>query len=298
VEDAAADLASTAGERVVVIIAGGEEGCIADLCGAGPPPGGGAQRVQVVLVAPPPQQGADPEMPEAGSPAGPAPIFDPPWASPYRCLAERSGGGIEVVTSPAGLEAALRRITARLESAVAVRAFHYTGQELKGISPDGEAGWGATLRPSGTAAEGGESVEAGLFPAAFAVPAGVYLVKSRYAGQEKTAAVAVAPAERAEVRVTFATGELFVRALDAAGGEIAGDSAGFRCAWGADVLQGEDGEERTAASTCSFPVRIELAPGVYRVRARWKGIERVIDAVAVEAGASSVQTVSFGSESD
>jgi len=30
------------------------------------------------------------------------------------------------------------------------------------------------------------------------------------------------------------------------------------------------------------------------VRARWKGLERVIDEVTVEAGASSVRVVSFG----
>jgi hypothetical protein len=298
VEAAASDLEAVTGERVAVIITGGEEGCGADLCGAGAPPGGGAQRVHVILVAAPPLPGSEPEMPEAGSTAGPAPVFDPPWAAPYRCLAERSGGAIEVVTSAAGLEAALRRVAARLESAVAIRAYHYTGQELKGISPEGAAAWGATLRPSGGTAGEGVSVEAGLFPAAFAVPAGVYLVKSRYAGQEKTAAVAVAPGERAEVRVTFATGELFVRALDAAGGEIVGDSAGFRCAWGADVLQGEEGEERTAAATCSFPVRVELPPGVYRVRARWKGVERVVEEVAVETGTSTVRTVSFGAESE
>ena len=48
------------------------------------------------------------------------------------------------------------------------------------------------------------------------------------------------------------------------------------------------------ASTCSFPARLELAPGTYRVRARWKGVERVIEEVTVEAGASAVRAVSFG----
>jgi hypothetical protein len=104
----------------------------------------------------------------------------------------------------------------------------------------------------------------------------------------------VAPGERAEVRISFATGELFVQALDAAGGEIVGDSAGFSCAWGTEVLQGQEGEESVVASTCSFPSRLELAPGVYRVRARWKGLERSMDEVAVEGGASTVRAVSFG----
>jgi hypothetical protein len=104
----------------------------------------------------------------------------------------------------------------------------------------------------------------------------------------------VAAGERAEVRVTFATGELFLQALDAAGGEIVGDSAGFRCAWGADVLSREGDDARPVASTCSFPARLELSPGTYRVRARWKGIERIVDEVTVEAGASAVRAVSFG----
>jgi hypothetical protein len=52
------------------------------------------------------------------------------------------------------------------------------------------------------------------------------------------------------------------------------------------------------ASTCSFPARLELAPGTYQVRARWKGITRVIDEVTVEAGASSVHNISFGQEND
>ena len=137
-------------------------------------------------------------------------------------------------------------------------------------------------------------VESDLFPATFAVPQGVHVVKVRYGGQERTAAVAVASGERAEVRVTFATGELFLQALDAAGGEIVGDSTGFRCAWGADIFPGDADESRPVASTCSFPARLELAPGTYRVRARWKGIERVIDEVTVEAGASAVRDVSFG----
>jgi hypothetical protein len=297
VEAAATDLASVDGERVVVVIAGGAEGCGADLCGSAPPPGGSEQRVHVVLLAPPPQSGEEPGLPAAaGAAALPAPVFEPEWAAPYRCLAERTGGTIEAATGPAQLESALRRIAGRLESAVAVRAFHYTGQELRGISPDGQAGWGATVRAAGGTPEApSPTLDAGLFPAAFAVPAGVYIVKSRYCGQEKTAAVAVGPGERAEVRVTFSTGELFVRALDAAGGEISGDSTGFRCAWGADVFAGEAAEEKNVASTCTLPVRLELAPGVYRVRVRWKGLERLVEEVTVEAGASAVRTVSFGS---
>jgi hypothetical protein len=122
----------------------------------------------------------------------------------------------------------------------------------------------------------------------------VHVLKARYAGQERTAAVAVAAGERAEVRVAFATGELFLRALDAAGGEVVGDSAGFRCAWGADVYPAGDEESRPVASTCSFPARLELAPGTYLVRARWKGVERVVEDVTLEAGASTVRDVSFG----
>ena len=94
---------------------------------------------------------------------------------------------------------------------------------------------------------------------------------------------------------SFATGELFLQALDAAGGEIVGDSTGFRCAWGVDVFPGGGEESQPVASSCSFPARLELAPGSYRVRARWKGIERVIDDVTVEAAASAVRAVSFGS---
>jgi hypothetical protein len=152
------------------------------------------------------------------------------------------------------------------------------------------------VRRGGDADAGAPARESEIYPAAFAVPGGVYVVKSRYGGQERTAAVAVAPGERAEVRVVFPTGELFLRALDAAGGEIVGDSTGFRCAWGADVFAGEGDDVRPVASTCSFPARLELSPGSYRVRARWKGIERVVDEVTVEAGASAVRAVSFGED--
>jgi hypothetical protein len=295
-EAAAADLGTVPGERAVVILSGGEDGCGADLCGSAPPPGGSAQRVHVILLAPRPVPGAEPGMPEAGTGATPAPVFEPAWAAPYRCLAERSGGSVSVASTSTELEGALRRIAGTMESAVVVRAFHGAGQEIRGISPDGAGAWGASLRPAG--GEAAPLREAALFPAAFAVPAGVYVIKGRFSGQEKTAAVAVAPGERAEVRVSFVTGEVFVQALDAAGGEIVGDSAGFRCAWGAQVLQGEDGEERVAAETCSFPSRFELAPGVYRVRARWKGVERLVEEVAVEGGASVVRTVSFGADND
>lgn len=297
VRGAAEQLEAVSGERAIVVLAGGEEECRADLCGATSPPGGGAQRVHVLLVAAPPAPGSEPDMPEAATDVASRPVFEPAWAASYRCLAERSGGTIAAVSSAADLESALRGIAADLEAAVVVKAFHYNGREVKGITPEGTSGWGAVLRPARDGGgQGGQAQESELFPAAFAVPAGVYVVKARYGGQERTAAVAVASAERAEVSVTFATGELFVQALDAAGREIVGDSAGFGCAWGVEALVG-DGEDMTpAASSCSFPARLELAPGAYRMRARWKGIERIVDEVAVAAGASSVHTVSFGAQ--
>ncbi len=296
VRAAAEDLASVPGEHCLVIVAGGEEGCGADLCGADAPPGGPAQRIHVLLLAARPQPGTDPGMPDAGSAGTPPPVFEPSWAVPYRCLADRSGGTVTAATSPAELEAALRRIAGTLESAIVVKAFHYTGQEIRGISPGGDVGWGATLRSGVGTRAGSPTFESDLFPTAFAVSPGVHVVKARYAGQERTAAVAVAAGERAEVRITFATGELFLQALDAAGREIVGDSSGFRCAWGADILPGGSEEPGAVASTCTFPARLELAPGTYRIRARWKGVERVIEEVTVEAGASTVRAVSFGKD--
>lgn len=295
VSAAAGDLSTVAGEHCIVIVAGGEAGCGADLCGAAPPPGG-SSRIHVLLLAPRLQPGGEPGMPEAGSVGTLQPVFEPAWAAPYRCLADRSGGTLATASSATELEAALRRIATTLESAVVVKGFHYTGQEIRGISPGGDAGWGVTLRPGSGA--GARVFESDLYPTAFAVSQGVYVVKARYGGQERTAAVAVAAGERAEVRVTFATGELFLKALDVAGGEIVGDSTGFRCAWGADVFLGDGEESRPVASTCSFPARLELAPGAYLVRARWKGMEKVIDEVMVEAGASSVRAISFVKEKE
>jgi hypothetical protein len=202
------------------------------------------------------------------------------------------------VSTPADLEGALRRIAGSLEAAVVVRGFHFNGQEIKGVSPGGAGGWGAALATGPGAAGGARDFESEALPAAFAVPQGVYVLKTRFAGQERTAAVAVGAGERAEVRVTFTSGVLFLQALDAAGGEIVGDSAGFSCAWGADVFPAGDEEAPAVASTCSFPARLELAPGTYRVRTRWKGLERVIEEVAVEAGASSLNTVSFGKDGE
>lgn len=294
-EAAIGDLGTVAGEHAVVVLAGDAEGCVSDLCGQGAPPGGGAARVHLILLARPPEPGTEPEMPEAGTAGTPAPVFDPVWSAPYRCLAERSGGTVAAASNAAELEGALRRIAADLESAIAVRAFHGNGQEIRGISPGGDAGWGVLLRPGG--AEGGDAARvAELFPASFSLPGGVYLLKGRYGVQERTAAVAVTPGERAEVRISFPTGEIFVQALDADGGEIVGDSTGFRCAWGAEVLQKEDGEESVIASTCSFPSRFELPPGIYGLRVRWKGLERSLEEVAVEGGASSVRNVSFGAD--
>lgn len=294
---AADDLASVAGERCIVIVTGGEDGCNADFCSA-IPPAGPVQRVHVILLAPRLQPGADPGVPDAGSAGTLQAVFEPAWAASYRCLADRSGGTMATVSSPAEFEAALRLIAGTLESAVVVRGFHYTGQEIQGISPEGAAGWGAALRPGASAGPGDRMISSSLLPTAFAVSPGVYVVKTRYAGQERTAAVAVAAGERAELRVTFATGQLFLQALDAAGGEIVGDSTGFRCAWGADVFAGGDEGSQPVASTCSFPARLELAPGTYRLRARWKGLERVVAEVTVEAGASSVHAVSFGQDRD
>lgn len=288
------DLSAVQGERCIVVVTGGAEECSADLCGAAPPPGGPGQRIHVLLLASRPEPGSDSGMPAAGSAGTLQAVFEPFWAAPYRCLAERSGGTLAAVSSPAELETALRRIAGTLESALLVRGFRYTGQEITGASPGGDAGWGATLRLGA----GAGPVESDLFPAAFAVSAGVHVVKVRYGGQERTAAVATAAGERSEVRVTFATGELFVQALDASGREIVGDSTGFSCAWGVDVFPAGEEESRPVASTCSFPGRLELAPGAYRVRARWKGSERIVDEVTVTAGASNVRVVSFGEENE
>jgi hypothetical protein len=298
VSTAANDLAPVTGERAVVVITGGEAGCPGDLCGGEPPPGGPRQRIHVVLLAPRLQSGTDGGLPGAGDAGMPQPVFEPPWAVPYRCLADRSGGTLVAVSSPQELEQALRRVADTLEASVVVKAFHYTGQEIKGVSPGGDAGWGATVRPSAGATAEVRALEAGQLPASFAVSRGVYVVKTRFAGQERTAAVAVAAGERAEVRVSFATGELFMQGLDATGGEIIGDSAGFRCAWGVDVFPAGSEEAPPLASTCSFPARLELAPGTYRVRARWKGVERVIEEITVEAGASIVRDVSFAKHND
>lgn len=294
---AADDLASVAGEHCIVLVAGGEDGCNADLCGTLPPPDP-RQRVHVILLAPRLQRDADPGVPNVGSAGSLQAVFEPAWAAPYRCLADRSGGTVATVSSPAELETALRLIAGTLESAVVLRGFHYTGQEIQGLSPEGEAGWGATLYAGTDTGAAARTIESNLFPASFAVSPGVYVLKMRFGGQGRTAAVAVASGERAEVRVTFATGELFLQALDAEGGEIVGDSTGFRCAWGADVFPGGGEESQPLTGTCSFPARLELAPGTYRVRARWKGIERVIEGVTVEAGLSSVNAVSFGEDKD
>lgn len=292
------ELAAVAGLRYVVIVAGGEEGCGADFCGASAPPAAPGQRIHVILLAPRLPLGSDPGVPEAGSTGTLQAVFEPAWAAPYRCVAERSGGTVTTVSSPTEFEAALRRIAGTLESAVVVRGFHYTGQEIQGVSPEGDAGWGVALHRGTDAGAGIQLVESRSFPTAFAVSQGVYVLKMRYGGQQRTAAVAVASGERAEVRVTFATGELFLQALDMAGGEIVGDSTQFRCAWGADVFPGGEEESLPVARTCSFPARLELAPGTYRVRARWKGTERVVDEVTVEAGANTVRAVSFGTEVD
>lgn len=298
VQAAAEQLSSVAGLRYIVVVAGDEAGCNADFCSAFATPEVPGQRIHVILLAPRLKMDSDFGVPDAGSTGALQAVFEPAWAAPYRCLADRSGGTVATVSSPAELEAALRQITGTLESAVVVRGFHYTGQEIRGVSSGGDAGWGVALHPGTAAGAGILMIDSKLFPAAFAVSQGVYVLKMRYGGQQRTAAVAVASGERADVRVTFATGELFLQALDAAGGEIVGDSTGFRCAWGADVFPGGDEESQLVAGTCSFPARLELAPGTYRVRARWKGIERVIDEVTVEAGANSVRTVSFGAEED
>jgi len=298
VQAATDQLSAVAGLRYIVVVAGGEEGCNADFCGALARAGVPGQPVHVILLAPRLHLSSDSGVPDAGSTGSLPAVFEPAWAAPYRCLADRSGGTVASVSSPAELEAALRQITGTLESAVVVRGFHYTGQEILGASPGGDAGWGVALHRGTNAGAGIRLVNSELFPAAFAVSQGVYVLKMRYRGQQRTAAVAVASGERAEVRVTFATGELFLQALDAAGREIVGDSTGFRCAWGADVFPGGDEESQPLAGTCSFPAHLELAPGTYRVRARWKGIERVIEEVTVEAGANSVRAVSFGFEEE
>jgi len=116
-------------------------------------------------------------------------------------------------------------------------------------------------------------IESGLFPAAFAIPQGVYVVKARYGDRSGPPRSPWPPGERAEVRVTFATGELFLQALDAAGGEIVGDSAGF-AALGADVFPAGKRGIRAGGKHVQLPARWSWLRDL-SVRARWKGIERL-----------------------
>jgi hypothetical protein len=288
--EAAGDLDGVPGERGIVLLAGGPEGCGADLCSAAPAGDAGPPlpRVHVVLLAPPPPP-SDPGSAPAG--AAQLPTFAPTWAAPYRCLAERTGGTVTVAAGPEELDARLRRVARLFEAAVAVRAMHLRGQEVQGSSPDAGLTWGASLA-SREEGEGAAAVRLSpAFPAVFAVPGGAYDLRGWFGGLERTATVAVAPGERAEVSLAFDTGELFVQALDTGGGEIAGDSAGFGCGWGADVLR--EGEEKPVATTCSLPARLELPSGEYRVRLRWKGKTQEIEGVTVEGGESAVRTVDF-----
>jgi hypothetical protein len=288
VEEAGASLSAVPGERAVVLLAGGADGCGADLCAGELPPAVAGARIHVILLAPPPAGT------EAAADAAAPPVFDPPWAAPYRCLAERGGGTFSVATTPEALAEQLLRIARGLESVVVVRAFHGAGREVQGPSPEGAAGWGVTLDDHGGGEGGGQVRAVRTLPASFPVPGGTYVLRGRYGGQEKTVAVAVAPQERAEVRLEFATGELFVEVRDEAEEELVGDTAGFGCIWGAEVRAA--GEEAPLGSTCRFPAHFELSPGSYRVRVWSKGTERVLEDVSVDAADTVVRSVVLARE--
>ena len=290
VEAAIADLDGAEGERAVIVIASGGDGCGDDPCtGAGP--GGTAARVHAVLLV-------SPEEAAAGNGAPRAPFEtpeEPAWVAGYRCLAERTGGTVALVASPGELGRRLRLVSQGLESTIVVRAFHGHEAEVRGIAPESSE-WGASLTARG-ATEGEVTVRLSpSLPAVFAVPAGTWDLRCQYNGVLRRAPVSVAPGERAEVRVTFATGELYVEARDSAGGEIAGDSAGFGCLWGVEIFP-EEGEEAVAAS-CALPSRLELPAGSYRVLVRWKDHELATGGVSVEAGGVAVRSVDFSASQE
>jgi hypothetical protein len=243
-------------------------------------------RVHAVLLVTPAEA--------AAGAAGPRAPFENPeepgWVAGYRCLAERTGGTVTLVASPAELGRRLRLVAQGVESAVVVRAFHGHEEEVRGIAPEGSE-WGASLTARG-AADGEVTVRLSpSLPAVIPVPSGTWDLRCQYNGVLRRVPVFVAPGERAEVRVTFATGDLYVEARDSAGGEIAGDSAGFGCLWGAEIFP-EEGEEAVAAS-CALPARLELPAGSYRVLVRWKDRAREIRDVSVDAGAVAVRSVDF-----
>lgn len=283
--EAERDLGEVPGSRAVVIVAGGGDGCGGDLCAASPDAAAAGTPVHVILV----DGGAAGAGGVAAAGSGEA-AGDPPWAAGYRCAADRSGGSLLRAAAAGDLERRLREVAQGIESAVTVRAFHGAGTEVQGTAPEGEAAWGVTIAAPGGGEEGAVRLSPSL-PASFAVPAGTWVVRCRFRGIERVTAVAVAPGEHALVRVPFATGELYVEASDAAGGEIAGDSAGFGCPWGAAVLDAE-GEELVAES-CVLPARFELPEGEYQVRVKWKGREEALTGVTVERGGSALRTVDF-----
>ena len=244
------------------------------------------------------QPGTDPGMPDAGSAGTLPPVFEPAWAAPYRCLAERSGGTVAAVSSPAELEAALRRIAGTLESAVVVRGFHYTGQEIRGISPGGDAGWGATLRP-GAGAGAGAGCSSRISSRPRSRSPRVCTWSRRGTGDRSGPPRSPWPPGSApKCASPSRPGSCSCRRSTRRAGRSSATARGFAAPGVPMSSRGAARNPRPVASTCSFPARLELAPGTYRVRARWKGIERVIDEVTVEAGASTVRAVSFGKENE
>lgn len=287
VERAAADMDPVPGERAVILVAGGEEQCGAYFCGEDAPPVPATMRVNVLRLSPEPRASSGRWWDDVRDVF--APPADPWWVASLKCLAGRTGGSYAAVSDPGDLETALRRITRSLESALEVRVFHFTGQEVRGLPLEDGPQWGAEVAERGS--DGPAALQSVSFPARFSLPAGSWDLKVWYAGLEKKATVVLAAGERAVVQAAFTTGELFVQARDPAGTEIVGDSAGFGCPWGAEVLSDTDG--RLAARTCSLPARLELPTGSYRVRVHWKGQERIVEGISIENGATVVRAVAF-----
>jgi Ca-activated chloride channel family protein len=284
-EEAAADLGEVSGERAVVVVTGGDEGCGGTPCRVAEALQESAEeaRIFTVLLRPPPDYssfyGEEPPL---------------VWQSRMECMAERGRGAFYQASSAAELEAVLLEISSTLQPNLTVRVLHAEGREVTGVNVEKRDAWGSSVTPSGAGPEQGR--ESNAFPAVFSLPSRSYDLEVRYLGQERRmSGLGLSPKERVEVQINFRAGELYVQPKDAAGEELVGSTEDFDCFWGVEVFSsGATGKE--PVRSCAFPAYFVLEPGTYTFRT-WMGeSETWTEEVKVAEGETTVKSVVFRAE--
>ncbi len=206
-----------------------------------------------------------------------------------KCMASATGGVYFNVTDESSLSEALSTIEKRIAYNLEVNVIGFNGKVVRDyIRTRYGYDWEAQVFRRG-AKEPLTSTH--LFPARFYLPGGSYDVKIRLKNSERWIRnLKVVEGRRATEKISFETGSVGIKVFSS-GQEVMGARRHPKVQWGCEAFESKTGEK--AGYTETFPVELDLFPGVYDLRIFYFGKEKWLKGIVVEVGETSWHEVRF-----